>query len=253
MSGRKKDYPCLKCNKHVKKNDKAIQCSLCDQWIHKDCESMDDATFDVLVRQVENNGGTYWNCKSCRTFAAKFDKRMKDIDRRLVEVEDKANVNAVDIAVIKTDIKQVQEDVKKQKCDEVAIQENAATSVFSELNNRNQRRLNIIVHGLVEPDASVKDLNTRITKDKEKIQQLMSQIEVDLQVNDVVKFAKRLGAKSEQADRARPLLLGLKSIDHKERMLDNASKLNDMPEPWKSVSIVQDLTTMQRSEEKKMR
>ena len=125
--------------------------------------------------------------------------------------------------------------------------------MFSELNNRNQRRLNIIVHGLVEPDASVKDLNTRITKDKEKIQQLMSQIEVDLQVNDVVKFAKRLGAKSEQADRARPLLLGLKSIDHKERMLDNASKLNDMPEPWKSVSIVQDLTTMQRSEEKKMR
>ena len=109
------------------------------------------------------------------------------------------------------------------------------------------------MHGLVEPDASVKDLNTRITKDKEKIQQLMSQIEVDLQVNDVVKFAKRLGAKSEQADRARPLLLGLKSIDHKERMLDNASKLNDMPEPWKSVSIVQDLTTMQRSEEKKMR
>ena len=125
--------------------------------------------------------------------------------------------------------------------------------MFSELNNRNQRRLNIIVHGLVEPDASVKDLNTRITKDKEKIQQLMSQIEVDLQVNDVVKFAKRLGAKSEQADRARPLLLGLKSIDHKERMLDNASKLNDMPEPWKSISIVQDLTTMQRGGEKKMR
>ena len=81
----------------------------------------------------------------------------------------------------------------------------------------------------------------------------MSQIEVDLQVNDVVKFAKRLGAKSEQADRARPLLLGLKSIDHKERMLDNASKLNDMPEPWKSISIVQDLTTMQRGEENKMR
>ena len=124
--------------------------------------------------------------------------------------------------------------------------------MFSELNNRNQRRLNIIVHGLVEPDASVKDLNTRITTDKEKIQQLMTQIEVDLQVNDVVKFAKRLGAKSEQADRARPLLLGFKSIDHKERMLDNASKLHDMPEPWKSVSIVQDLTTMQRGEEKKM-
>ena len=65
---------------------------------------MDDATFDVLVRQVENNGGTYWNCKSCRTFAAKFDKRMKDIARRLVEVEDEVNLNAVDIAVMKYDI-----------------------------------------------------------------------------------------------------------------------------------------------------
>ena len=243
----------MKCNKHVKKNDKAIQCSLCDHWIHKDCESMDDSTFDVLVRQVENNGGTYWNCKSCRTFAAKFDKRMKDIDRRLVEVEEKAKSNADDIVAIKTDIKTVQEEVKKQKCDEVAIQENAATSVFSELNNRTQRRLNIIVHGLKEPDASVKDLNTRITKDKEKIQELMAQIEVNLQTDEVLKFAKRLGAKSEQADHARPLLIGFKSLDHKESMLDNARKLNDKPEPWKSVSIVQDLTAMQRGEEKKMR
>ena len=150
MPGRKKDYPCLKCNNHVKKNDKAVQCTLCDQWIHKECENMDDETFDVLARQVDNLGGTFWNCKSCRTFAAKFDKRMKEMDRRLVTVEETVESHDTDIASIKADIKKVQQESKAQKENEGVIQENAATAVFSEMRERDFRKCNVLIHGIAE-------------------------------------------------------------------------------------------------------
>ena len=206
---------------------------------------MDDATFDVLDRQVTNQGGTY--AEHTRP------NLIKELDRRLLVVEENTESNAAEIVTIKGDIVNIKDDMKSQKNNESVIQENAAASVFSELNNRNQRRLNIVVHGLVEPDGTIKDGDARIAKDKQTIQELMSEIQIDLQVNEVLKFAKRLGARSEHGNKPRPLLLGFKNSEHKEMMLDNARKLNEKDEPWKSVSIVQDLTVMQRGEEAKMR
>ena len=66
----------------MKKNDKAVKCSLCDLWIHQACEGMSNETFNVLDTQNRDQGGTYWCCKSCRSYAAKLDKRMKELNRQ---------------------------------------------------------------------------------------------------------------------------------------------------------------------------
>ena len=58
MPDRKKDYPCISCKVHVKKNDKAVKCSLCDLWIHQACEGMSNETFNVLDTQNCDQGGT---------------------------------------------------------------------------------------------------------------------------------------------------------------------------------------------------
>ena len=42
---RKKDFPCLKCDMHVKKNEHAVQCSLCELWVHKTCADISDVLF----------------------------------------------------------------------------------------------------------------------------------------------------------------------------------------------------------------
>ena len=84
---RKKDYPCLVCDVHVKKNDAAIQCNLCDLWVHQKCAKISDALFKELVYQAENNGGATWSCKSCRCASAKLNKQLTEVYKRVETLE----------------------------------------------------------------------------------------------------------------------------------------------------------------------
>ena len=63
MSGRKKDYPCIMCKKHVKKEDAAggVQCCQCDLWVHAmTCAGMTRAVFDVHAAVHAHHGSTMW-------------------------------------------------------------------------------------------------------------------------------------------------------------------------------------------------
>ena len=250
---RKKDFPCIKCDNHVKKNDKAIQCSLCDLWIHKNCEKMDDTTFDVLVRQVTQNGGTFWACKSCRSYASKFDKSIKQLDRKLEDVISRVDKQADDLVKIQDDI----ENLKKANSTVAAsanpkiIEENTKASVFNEMAERESRKFNIVVHGVDEPEPTIKDGKERLAKDLEKLQNLTSLIDVHIQLSDSIRFARRLGKINEDG-KPRPLLVSFKEVAEKKLILENAKVLkeNDL---WKGVSLVQDLTKLQRNDEKVMR
>ena len=110
-SARKKDFPCLRCNVHVKKNEKAVQCALCDQWIHKICEQMDDPTFDVLDRQFTHTGSAFWCCTSCDKFAKKFDKRINELNRNVEQIKDRVDVHDADIKSLQDSVVKLNADV----------------------------------------------------------------------------------------------------------------------------------------------
>ena len=78
-------------------------------------------------------------------------------------------------------------------------------------------------------------------------------IEADVQIADSIKFVKRIGARAERGGKPRPLLIGFKYAEGKQKMMDNTRKLADRVDTWKEVSIIHDLTKMQREEEQKMR
>ena len=153
----KKDYPCISCKVHVKKNDKAVKCSLCDLWIHQACEGMSNETFNVLDTQNRDQGSTYWCCKSCRSYAAKFDKRMKELNSRLQDVEDNVEKNAGEIADLTKQLSHLKTSVDKSSKMEISVQKNATTAVFSEMRERETRRNNVVIHGLTEPPASIEN------------------------------------------------------------------------------------------------
>ena len=79
---RKKEYPCLRCKAHIPKSGvAAIQCSVCELWLHKHCPGSDEPEmtqelYDALDSQKTLTGGAYWTCGSCRKFAAKLDARV---------------------------------------------------------------------------------------------------------------------------------------------------------------------------------
>lgn len=126
MSLRKKDYSCIKCDKNVKKNDKAVLCNLCDLWIHKSCGDMDDSTFDVLVGQVAQNGGAYWACKSCRKYAAKFDKSVKELDRKIESGIARVSSHDKEIESLQSEVKELQKAnaITRKPVDTVKIESN---------------------------------------------------------------------------------------------------------------------------------
>ena len=258
MSLRKKDYPCIKCDKHVKKNDKAVLCNLCELWIHKTCEDMDDGTFDVLVRQVAQNGGTYWACKSCRKYAAKFDKSVKELDRKIESVIARVSSHDEEIESLKSEVKELQKAnaTTRKPVDTVKIESNTRSSIFNEIGEREKRQLNVVVHGLTEADVNVKEGTKRHEEDLKLLQSLTAEIDVQLQLSDAVRFARRLG-ELNLGDTPRPLLIGFNNIADKNVLLDNAKKFKDKvvdPENEQSrISIVQDLTKAQRAEERSMR
>lgn len=53
-------FPCGVCSNPVKSNQKGIQCDLCDQWYHINCEHMPNSIYDSLSSSVDS-----WFCSSC--------------------------------------------------------------------------------------------------------------------------------------------------------------------------------------------
>ena len=250
------DYPCLRCNKHVKKTEKSVQCYLCEQWVHAGtggCEAtLDENCYKMLVSQKEQGGTLTWSCSSCAKSAARLDKLVQELGWKVTQIEEKVAASDVRVAGMEEDVAVLKTKVGSLNDNTGQVQENAAAAVFAEMNERERRRRNVVVHGLAEPAATVKDGKAREEADLVKFQELVDLIEVNIQVKDVRQFTKRLGEK-KAGQEPRPLLLGFKDQAMKENILANTRKLAEAVDPWNKVNVVQDLTKMQRDEAEKLR
>ena len=50
---------CGKCGKHVTENENAIQCEICDIWVH--CQGISEEAYAVL----KDMNNLHWYCDSC--------------------------------------------------------------------------------------------------------------------------------------------------------------------------------------------
>ena len=53
-------FPCVNCNKPVRKNQHAIQCDSCDQWTHRKCTTM-----SIIEYEIIGNSDKEWLCTKC--------------------------------------------------------------------------------------------------------------------------------------------------------------------------------------------
>ena len=255
---RKKDYPCLRCKKHVKITDKAIKCNVCELWLHQKCPGSDELEvtqelFDALDAQKTLTGDAYWRCASCRSFAAKLDARVNALGKQLDDVEKRVGTHDSEIEKLKEEVAKLKEDAKaasvKAKPD--AVKEAVTVAVFKELRERDAKRFNVLVQGLPEASRTVKDGKARKDADLARLQDMVNVLELELDVSQKVRSASRLGKKGEAA---RPLLVSFRDPGDQESVLDNAPKLNRAADAlWKGVRLLQDLTKIQRQEDKHMR
>ena len=251
---KKKEYPCLRCGEHVKINAHAVQCAMRELWVHKKCETMDDATFAVLDMQHEETGQCFWSCKSCKNYALKFDRRMRAIKKRVTDRDTMKN----DVASVKKDIETLSATTVKLTTDAAEKkgedQSELTTAVFDEMRERESQHCNIIIHNLAEPPNEVSDKKERILHDKNRVQGLCDVIGAEVNVIESARFARRLGPVADNdIPSPHPLLIGFKTEDGRDAVLEKSPLLGDKDEPWSSVNVVMDLTKCQRKEEKKLR
>ena len=256
MPPRKQDFPCLKCNAHVKKNDHAIQCTLCDIWVHQKCvvPEMSMETFNLLVAQVKQNGGTFWACISCRSFKAKLDKRLTLLERKVEDIDETVKGHDTSIKDLEKEVKELKKNTSKatNAAEIQTVKDDASDAVLTELEEREKRKANIIVHGIEESGAEVTDGRIRKSADLVKLQSLADSLNLEIQLSTSLRYSKRLGEKSDTSTKPRPLMLSFKNVNDKTSLLENSAKLKELEE-WKSVSLVQDLTKKQRQHEQSLR
>ena len=148
----------------MKKNDRAIQCQLCDLWIHQKCAEMSDVLFKELVFQIENGGGAFWSCKSCRAATAKLNKKITEIYKKVEELETETKDNRIEIQTVKADLADTNRRI--DKLSENSRDKEAAShdAVFRELKDREERKNNLLIHNLEEPGPEV-----RLGKERKEI------------------------------------------------------------------------------------
>ena len=61
-------FPCRACNKNVHVNDHAIQCDLCNFWIHIQCNNLNYVDYIYLQVSIDP-----WYCITCSSLLFPFN------------------------------------------------------------------------------------------------------------------------------------------------------------------------------------
>ena len=237
-------YPCLKCEKQVAKNAKAVKCSLCSLYIHISCTSeISDEVYNFM--KTQESSGFKWFCQACRNVSAKFSSDMAVLNARIDKVQDEVTTNKNNICENKNNIENLNADINKCKEELQNNSNDCKNEIFVELQERERRKNNIIIHNLPEPNAEIKDGKERKEVDKEKVTMLLSTLEESFDFESDVKYMFRIGEKS---DKDRPVTISFKKNERKDDFVSKSHKLADSN--YQQVSISTDLTKRQRKEQK---
>ena len=255
-------YPCLFCHKTTGTANKssagskgALQCGICDLWAHYECTGLVQATleaYEVLI----NSGDCEkpFKCSSCKAALSKFNADLNAMKVRMSGIENKQQETTQKVDTIEA--KQASADARigrlETRLDEVASAStgNSSNKVWEELKDRERRETNLIVHNVIESSSG--DKRECEGRDLSGMQKLFNLIGVKLDVAESVKFTRREGEKSD--NKSRPLKVVMRRKEDRDTVLANAYKLSKCSEEqWRKVSVVSDLTKMQRQDEVDLR
>jgi hypothetical protein len=233
-----KNTECLGCGKKFAQKDSSVRCSVCKLWCHKTCAGLTDEFFKCLVEQYKATKRTYWACRACGAYAEGMNHRLMEIQEQTTEAirigrENTDEINKLNEMVVK----------ERERADNAVMR--MEKEMQEEMTRREERRKNVVLHGLQESNQG--GGRDRMEADKRKLDEIFTILDVNVAADNDVEFCRRLGEKS---DRPRPLVVGFYYEWSKEVVLKHARKL--MTSNHKEVTIVQDLTDKQRRAEKEL-
>ena len=239
-------HPCIYCGKHCATG--CIQCTICALWCHMHpCTGLSKEAIRGLEIQAKEVGQAYWACRSCMNFNTKWNNQMREVSKRQDETEAKVEDNSDKIEEVRKITEELRAELREQTRRTEGLEERMATALDSELREREARRLNLVIHGLPEPDANIKDPRERMERDKEECERLFIAMKARTRYQ-AIKFCRRIG---EKGGDPRPMVFGVHSEEEKRHLLEKSKEL--LYTQYENVTVVPDMTKSQRKGEQKLR
>ena len=246
---------CKICDNKVGKNDKGINCDMCNFWYHVKCLKMNDATYEIY-----SNETVKWVCNWCIR-SRKEENEMFELIGKMIEM------NKMEKEKSETERAQLMEMLRKMSDQIDGIEKIVETKITEKVKKvekdilskvkedieqkfeKFKRRKNIVIYGL--PEGKGINETERSKSDYESIIELIGELDIEL---EVARFkAIRLG-KQIAANRARPFKVELEAEEDKYKFLKKAARIrNTQVEKFKKIIISADLTLKQRELDKILR
>ncbi len=197
-----------------------------------------DEVFTFLSDNIQ--AGVLWQCSCCQSSTAELSAAVKSLRTELTARTDRVgkteDVNKLQdnrLDKLEALTKNLEQGLSNNK-------EEVTASILEEMRERDEKRGNIIIHNVGEPDRSTWEEEKKW--DEMSFNNIMEAMQLEFRFERVAVFSRRLGQRAE--GRSRPLLVGLHSEEDKNRILQCAKKLAKTH--LSSVSIAPDLTRKQR-------
>jgi hypothetical protein len=237
---------CVGCKKKFTKSDYCALCGMCNFWYHKTCAGMSDDIYKCVDQHFKDHGYTFWNCQPCSSYAKGITARMREIEGRLDEVERYQEKQDDRMKEMDGKMARVDGAVKRLENKVSEAVENSGDDVLHELHERHIRRYNVIFYGVGEAEGERSTVEEKKEWDSKSCQNIFDALNLRLKAGSL-RYLRRVG---EKGDKPRPLIVGMRTTDDKELLLDNARYLRDTH--MSNVGISKDLTPREIRDEKEM-
>ena len=236
---------CGGCAKTVGKP--SVQCTNCDLWYHLACGDINEDMFKLINSTFEAYGRHVWACRSCLSAISSLNKKINKIEAQYTVLQKAVDTNTEAIKEVDKDVKKLRVELDSVK--ESANGETVSNDVFSELNERESRKLNLVIHSIPEPTSESAELRKK--EDSNVLDGILRVFNVDGSVDNDVKFMYRAGKKPDNPEHNRPLIVGFRDRQAVDFIINNGRLLKNSP--YSHISVVPDLTPRQRQEEDNMK
>ena len=230
---------CGKCDVIVEDTDEAVVCDICQSWFHRECGQISKELFDAIDKfGAKGSKEIPWQCKICRKVATgliaemnllkqkhdKLEKKLKDVEKKVLNNEKQMN----------EEIKVLTEKVKSGTMfDEIKLKQKIKEEV-NEASQIEKKKNKIIIS------------NLNYETEKEDLRKKVESLILSLGTNP-----GNIGSINSLSDK-NLISVEINDIAEKIKILKNSSKLKDS-QIYKNVFIRQDLTYLQRKENKMLR
>ena len=232
-----KDF-CGECEREVKGNQKALKCDSCELWIHLNCTNVDESVYNVIGEG--DSKGLMWFCQNCESDVSVALKTYNEVKRRQDAIE--AKLEKVSDLMLESAKKT--DEISKRMDNVDKLIEVRVSDYFKDREEKERKKLNIIVHGV--PESDKREPGDRKSEDTRVINKIFRELRVEAEVENVI----RLGRVVE--NKKRLIKVVLRDSDKKREILANAKKLKNSEE-FSRIFISPDMTKQEREQDKILR